>query len=102
MKKAYADIRWVSAAEGGRKAPLQPGFMYYPHIFIDPAIDSQEWSVAFLVTPVGDDGISKISFWLLAEGGEAEAYFAKLSVGRQFAFTEGRKVVAKGIVTGIA
>ena len=96
MKKACADIRWTSYEEGGRKIPLQPGNMYYPHISIDPQIDSEPWSVCFLVTPAGPDGTSTISFSMLADNEEANRFFAKLRVGMEFKLLEGNKIVAVG------
>jgi hypothetical protein len=89
MKKACADIRWNSYEEGGRKILLQPGYMYYPHISIDPQIDSEPWSVCFLVTPIGPDRTSTISFSMLADNEEANSFFAKFHVGRN-------KIVAVG------
>ena len=101
MDKAYADIRWNSYAEGGRKTQLQPGKMYYPHISIDPRIDSYQWSVCFLVTPIGPDRTSTISFSMLANNEEANRFFAKLYVGMEFNLLEGNKVVAVGQIKRI-
>ena len=101
MKQAYANIRWNTYAEGGRKTPLQPGSMYYPHLSIDPQIDSQPWSVCFLVTPMDSDRSSTISFSLLADNEEANRFFAKLSVGMKFNLLEGRKIVAAGQINRI-
>ena len=101
MKKAYADIRWNSYAEGGRKIPLQSGKMYYPHISIDPQVDSRQWSVCFLVTPIGPDRTSTISFSMLADNEEAKRFFAKLYVGMEFNLLEGNKIVAVGQIKSI-
>ena len=99
MRKVRAEIRWLSSAEGGRKIPLQPGLMYYPLITIDPQIDPQPWSVCFVVTPIGDDGTSKICFSMLADNDGANAFINKLCVGMHFNLLEGNRVVATGIVT---
>lgn len=96
MKKAYANIRWNSYAEGGRKIPLQPGYMYYPHISVDPQIDSQQWSVCLLVTPSAPDGTSTISFSMLADNEGASRFFSKLHVGMNFKLLEGNRIVAVG------
>lgn len=101
MKKAYADIRWNSYAEGGRKTPLQPGKMYYPHISIDPQVDNHQWSVCFLVTPIGPDRTSTISFSMLADNEEANRFFTKLYVGMKFNLLEGNKIVAVGQIKSI-
>lgn len=101
MKQVYADICWNTYAEGGRKTPLQPGLMYYPHISIDPQIDSQEWSVCFLVTPIDSDRTSKISFSMLVDNEEANRFFAKLHVGMKFKLLEGKKIVAVGQINRI-
>lgn len=96
MKKACADIRWNSYEEGGRKIPLQPGNMYYPHISIDPEIDSEPWSVCVHVTPIVTDRTSTISFSMLADNEEANRFFDKLHVGMEFKLLEGNKIVAVG------
>lgn len=101
MKHANAHIRWNTFAEGGRKTPLQPGLMYYPHISIDPQIDSQEWSVCFVVTPIGPDRTSEISFSMLADNEEANRFFDKLHAGMKFKLLEGQKIVAVGQINCI-
>lgn len=101
MKKIYASIRWNSYAEGGRKTLLQPGNVYYPHISIDPQIDSQQWSVCFLVTPIHPDRTSTISFSLLVDNDETNCFFSKLHVGMDFKFLEGNNIVAVGQILRI-
>lgn len=101
MKKIFANIRWISHAEGGRKTPIQPGNMYYPHISIDPQIDSQQWSVCFLVTPIRPDGTSAISFSLLVDNDKTNCFFSKLHIGMDFKFLEGNNIVAVGQILRI-
>ena len=101
MKNAYAKIRWNSYTEGGRKTQLQPGKMYYPHISIDPQVDSHQWSVCFLVTAIGPDRTSTISFSMLVDNEETNQFFAKLRVGMDFKLLEGNRIVAVGQIKRI-
>lgn len=102
MRKACADIRWISYSEGGRKTLPQLGVMYYPHISIDQKIESQSWSVCFLVTPISHDRISTISFSMLIDNEETNCFFSKLCVGMDFKLLEGNTIVAVGQIKSIA
>ena len=99
MKKAYAEIRWNTPAEGGRTVPLQSGSIYYPLIAINSEIDPDPWSVCFVVPPTGDDGTSKICFSMLVDNNGTSTFFNKLCIGMQFKLLEGHRVVATGIIT---
>jgi len=101
MRKAFADIRWISYSEGGRKTLPQLGAMYYPHILVDQITESQSWSVCFLITPVSHDSISRITFSMLIENEETSRFFSKLCVGMEFKLLEGDTIVAIGQIKGI-
>lgn len=102
MRRACADIYWVSCSDGGRKTLPQPGVMYYPHIAIDEKIERQSWSVCFLVTPISHDKTSTISFSMLVDNEETNCFFSKLCIGMDFKLLEGDAIVAVGKITSIA
>ena len=101
MEEVYAEIRWISHSEGGRKSLPQTGRLYYPHILIDHKEESRSWSICFTVTPINQSGISLISFSMLADNAEANSFFSKLCTGTKFKLLEGNMVVAVGQIKSI-
>ncbi len=100
MNNIFATIKWMSAAEGGRKKALDIGIKYFPTITLDEDSLHTHWSVSFVTSPINSDGSSNISFCLLIDNDDTRRIEKLLVAGTKFCFCEGSKVVAKGIVTG--
>lgn len=67
MQGIFAEIRWRTPEEGGRREPLPVGHWYSPHIRLSADASEQPWSVFFDVTASDTTGRSRICFRFLAD-----------------------------------
>lgn len=99
MQGIFAEIRWRTPEEGGRREPLPVGHWYSPHIRLSADASEQPWSVIFDVTASDTAGRSRICFRFLADDENIAGYVRQLVPGRQFWLYEGTRIVAEGVVT---
>ena len=99
MQGTFAEIRWRTPEEGGRREPLPVGHWYSPHIRLSADASEQPWSVFFDVTASDTTGRSRICFRFLADDENIAEYVRQLVPGRQLWLYEGTRIVAEGVVT---
>lgn len=87
-------ICWISAADGGRKAPPS-GPIYATVARFIVADQSQDWSVVLKLEQMADESNDNKGY-LRFLANDAPAYL--LDDGAEFVLVEGHKVVARGRV----
>ena len=93
-KDIEAEITYLTAEEGGRKKPAFPG--YRPQFFYD----GRDWDAIHVYPDVefvmpGQTARAFLSFL------SPECHVGRLYPGKEFLIREGRRTVAKGVVTAI-
>jgi hypothetical protein len=96
-----AIVEWLGPAEGGRQAPPGPQYVAPAKILASPEKwDTEAWSLVVQRLDTFEDRenrwLAKV-FWLVPEAPESA-----LTVGERFELHEGRKCVARVVVTGEA
>ena len=95
--KVRAKLNWIPFEQGGRKTIIiGEKLKYCPIIKYDNEdLAKEAWSVFIDSSMLSGNNVTYITLTYFSD----EAPFEKLQVGKEFALFEGRKLVAKGIIT---